>query len=268
MPEFYLRALKQSAPFDALSDCEYNMLTFYRNGILLIKLRVKLTGLILDRGTFLKYNRLNLSFVRLNDFLRTPAVLDCNILIQCLCDFLLCRRHAIPVLQTVHCHITAAEPVCGSCTVNCYISAADYYNPSAHLLCIVFRPTVQEAYCNIDALRIIARNLRDLSALASDCYVKCLVAFLPQFIQYDILTDFYAAFDLHTQLPEHIDLCFDYVLFQLIGWNTISHHTSRTRIFLKYRRLIALHCQIVSRGKTCRTCADDRDFLIPLGQPV
>ena len=56
MPEFYLGALQQISPLDALSNCKDQVVTLYGDRVILIILRIELAGCILYRNAFLEYN--------------------------------------------------------------------------------------------------------------------------------------------------------------------------------------------------------------------
>ncbi len=85
-----------------------------------------------DTDTLLKYHTHGPSVLR-QDFLRSPAVVDGNLLLRRLQDLLSAGRHLVPALQAEHGYRTRTAAGAHSGRVDGHIAAANDYHITAQV---------------------------------------------------------------------------------------------------------------------------------------
>ena len=168
-------------------------------------------------------------------FLGTPAIVDLDIFFQSLGNLIVGGRHGSPILQADHGDLGSAEALGSLGTVNGHVAAADDHHIALHLLVLVLQSMVQELHSDGSPLGGIIGNAGTAAALAADGDVEGLIALLAQLGDGHILADFHAALDLHTQLPDDLDLGVDDVLLQLEGGDAVGQHTAGLGALFKDR---------------------------------
>jgi hypothetical protein len=71
------------------------------------------------------------------DFLRTPAAVDCDIFFLSFSDFLFAGRHGFTGFQTEHGNLFRMETVSRTGTVDCYVTAANNDNTAIQFLMLI-----------------------------------------------------------------------------------------------------------------------------------
>ena len=167
---------------------------------------------IVHASTFFKYHRYRLSVLR-QDFLRTPAVMNRDLLLGSLQNLLTACRHFIPALQAEHGDRPAATAGRRPCCVNSNVSAADHNHIPAKVKGFFRIRLPKKLNSRVNAFGILAGYPRFPAALAAHRNVKSFIPLLPKLGNGDILPHFHTAFDLHPHGPYHVNFRLDQVFF-------------------------------------------------------
>jgi len=112
----------------------------------------------------------------------------------------------------------------------------------------------------MDARQILARKLAFhvvVGAHAEEYRVKL----TEQILESLVLTDTGIENELDTHAFEYFTALFNDALFQFERWNAVGQQATDVRIGVKYDWPDSVSCQHISRGKSCRTRANDCNAL-------
>ena len=262
VPELHLGVLQQVAPFDALADGEDDLVRGDLHRVVLVVHGGEPLGLRVDGPqAFFQYDAGDLAvFVDL-DLLGAPGGVDLDPGLLGLADFEAAGGHGLPVLQTEHPDGAGAQPMGVSGAVDGHVAAADHDHVAGEGLPFL-EGAAQIADGDVRSHGVVAGHPGPPAALAADGDVERLVALLLQLGDGHILADLHAAPDLRAELPDHVDLSVDDVLFQLVAGDAVGHHAAGAGILFKHSGTVAHNGQVVGRAEAGGACADDGDFLV------
>ena len=116
----------------------------------------------------------------------------------------------------------------------------------------------------LDTFCILSGNACLPSALRTHSHIERLVSFFPEFRDRNIFPDFHTTPELHIHLPQHVDLRLNDWFFQPERRDSVKQHSARPFFFFKHCHRISFCPEIIRSRHTCRTGADDCDFLFKL----
>ena len=123
--EFDLATFEKIAPLCTLTDCHENILAFDSESVVLVIFWSKTMLFIEDGQALLEDDSFDIALFVLQDFLWTPAVFKLDAFFFAFCNFVLCGRHLVSLLQAEHRHLAVGCTKCRSCDVRCDVAAAD-----------------------------------------------------------------------------------------------------------------------------------------------
>ena len=160
---------------------------------------------------------------------------------------------------------------CCSCSIHCYVSAAD----NSYLLAVCDRCVVILAECLHQvisgqvlirgkyAVGIFTRNTHELRKSGTRTDEDCLETFfIHQLVDCDRFSDNYVCLNLNAQLADILDLrLYNAALRKTELRNAVGQYSARLMKCLENGYFIAQFCQIACTGQTCRTRTDNCYFL-------
>ena len=266
--QLHSAARKQFSPFHGLADGKKHVPAGKGDGILLVVGRIEAPLFVPDGCALLKYDADRLS-IFCQDLPGPPAVHDGDALFFGLFHFVPGCGHLLPGFQADHGDLVRTCPKGRPCHVHGHVAAAYHNGLSIEGYAVVQVDFSQEFHAGHNAFRVLAGNAGLSAVLGADGHVEGLIAFAPEFIQGDVLSDLHPAADLHAHLADDVDLGFDHVLFQAEAGDAVHQHAAGPLFLLEDRDGIAVPPQIVGRGQAGGAGAHNGDLLgIELSFPV
>ncbi len=194
------------------------------------------------------------------DLLRSPAVHQFDAVFQRFRNFILCRRHLIPLFQAEHGDFIRTGTQCGTGDVNGHIAAAHYNSLTLQTNSVIPVDAAQEIHTSLNTLRIFTGNTGEPAALHSDSDIEAFVTLLAQLLNGNIFPDFHTAFDLDTHLADHIDFRVEDIFFQPVARDAVDEHTAGFFFFFKNGHRVAVLPQEIGGRQSGRTGTDHGNF--------
>ena len=255
-----LGAVEEAAPLDGLADGGEDIVRVEGHGVVLIVLRAEAVVCVKHGDTLLEHDRFDFAVLD-DEFLRTPAALDDDVLFFCFEDFIVRGGHLIALFEAEHGDLVSTVAGCGTGDVDCDITATDDDHVAGEFRDALERDISQEVDTGQDAFRVFALDTELASALGADGHIEALVAFVTQLLDSDVFADFDAALDVDAELPDDVDLRVDDVLLEAEVRHTEDHHAAGDRFLLEDGDVVAEDCQVVSGGQAGGAGTDDGDFM-------
>ena len=242
-----LGAAQEISPHNRLPDRGEHVGAGHDNGVILVVNGAEPAG-------FVKYGHAAHEFhardatVFANDALRTPAVANLHSLCQSLVLFVGNGGHFLVLFEADHFDIAVAETHYGASHVYGHVSAAYHHGVALNGGDDALVHAAKEVDAALDADELLALNAELTAGLRADGDVEGLVALLTKLLYSHVPADVDAAFELHAQPAQNLDLRVYDVFFESEGGYAELQHTAGSRVLLEHRDGIALHREIVRGG--------------------
>ena len=235
--ELHILSFQEASPLYFLTDSEDYFCSWKCDSLLFIILRVKLSFTVENRSAALEDDTNNLSIL-FNYFLWTPTTLDLDTVFPCFSYFKFRSGHDVFCLQREHCDSLRTATFTDAGCIDSYVTASDD-NCFIRERKLSSVGSMQEIDGRLSAFSSFALDSRVSSTLASDGDIERLISFFSEIGECDVFSDFDSSLNLHTHLSHNLDFSVYYIFFKFVRRNTVSKHTSRNLIFLKYSWVIS-----------------------------